>query len=308
LEPFKEKLAYLLLCVSLLSDKIREIKSDRTNGASQITRNALGVLRFFVQTSKHETCRSFKEDFIEVGRKLFEARPNMAPVQNLVAQAVYEVGTLDEQDLLSVRNFAVSRITKLCEESEVAVKECAKWGATIIGDADCLASCSDSSTVCETFRAAKQAGKGFKVYVAESRSDDGMFYYGKVMAEFLNSIGVDAEVFPDNEIRNYVPDAKCVLVGADSVLCDGAVINGKPTFELAVVAEDCGIPFYSVCETSKVNTLSYLGKKVALKEEFDATPSNLITGLVTEKGILDNEAIVEVMKSKSKFFEIFDIR
>ena len=292
--------------MSLLSEKIREIKFDRTSGASQIARNALDVLRFFTQTSKHETCRSFKEDFIEVGRKLFEARPNMAPVQNLVAQIAYEVGTLEEHDLVSVRKFALSRIDKMCKESEAAVKKCAEWGAIIIGDADCLASCSDSSTVCETFRAAKQAGKSFKVFVSESRSDDGSFRYGEVMAEFLTSIDVPAEVFPDNEIRNYVSDAKCVLVGADSVLCDGSVINGKPTAELAVVAKECGIPFYPVCETSKANTLSYLGKKVTLKEGFDFAPANLITGLVTEKGLLDANAIVEIMKSNSKYFEIFD--
>lgn len=134
----------------MLSEKIREIKFDRTSGASQIARNALGVLRFFAQTSKHETCRSFKEDFIEVGRKLFETRPNMAPVQNLVAQIVYEVATLDEPNLVSVQKFAASRIDKMCKESEAAVKKCAEWGATIIADDDCLASCSDSSTVCET--------------------------------------------------------------------------------------------------------------------------------------------------------------
>jgi len=294
--------------VSLLSDKIREIKFDRTSGASQIARNALEVLRFFVQTNPHETCRSFKENFIEVGRELFEARPNMAPVQNLVAQIAYEVGTFEEHDLASVRKFAASSIDKMYKKSEVAVKKSAEWGATIIGDADCLASCSDSSTVCETFRVAKQTGKSFKVLVAESKSDDNRFRYGESMAEFLTSIDIYAEVFPDNEIHNYVPDAKCVLVGADSVLCDGAVINGKPTAELAVTAKECGIPFYSVCETSKANVLSYLSKKVELKEDFDLTPANLITGLVTEKGILNANAIVEIMKSNSKYFEIFHIK
>ena len=297
-----------MLGVSLLSDKIREIEFDRLSGASQIARNALGVLRVFVQTSKHETCGGFIEDFREVGRRLFEARPNMAPVQNLVAQTVYEVSTLEEHDLVPVRKFALSKIDKLCKQSEVAIKKCAELGATIIGDSDCLASCSDSSTVCETFRKAKQQGKSFKVYVAESKSDDNKFRYGEVMAIFLKSIDVPAEVFLDNEIHSYVPKAKCVLVGADSVLFDGSVINGKPTYELAVAAKECGIPFYSVCETSKANALSYLGKNVDLKEGFDLIPANLITGITTERGILGASAIVEIMKETSKFFEIFHIK
>ena len=295
------------MCDYLLSDKIREIESDRSSGASQIARNALGVLKFFVQTSKNETCSGFMEDFREVGRRLFEARPNMAPVQNLVTQIVYEVTSSEESDLVTVRKFAVSRIDNLCKESEAAVKKSAEWAATIISDSGCLATCSHSSTVCETFKVAKQQGKSFKVFVAESKSDDGKFRYGEVLARFLKSIYVPAEVFPDNEIYRYVPETNCVLVGADSVLFDGSVVNGSPTYGFAVEAEDCGVPFYSVCETTKANTLSYLGKNVELKKGFDLVPSNLITGIITEKGILDTKEIVEIMKEKSTFFDVFPI-
>lgn len=291
--------------MSLLSDKIREIEFDRSSGASQLARSALGVLSFFVRTSKNETCRGFVEDFSKLGRRLFEARPNMAPVQNLVAQIVYEVNAVEETGLVSVRKFAMSRIEEICKQSEVAVNQSAGWAATLIGDSGCLATCSYSSTVCETFRIAKQQEKRFKVFVAESRSDDDRFRYGEALAAFLKSIDFPAEVFPDKDVQTYVPKAECVLVGADSVLFVGSVINGKPTYELAVEAKECGIPFYSVCDTSKANTLSYLGKNVELKKGFDLVPSNLITGIVTEKGILGTNAIVEILKEISKFYEIF---
>jgi translation initiation factor eIF-2B subunit delta len=292
----------------LLSDKIREIEFDRSSGASQIARNALGVLRFFAKTNKNGSCRGFVDDFRELGRRLFEVRPNMAPVQNLVAQIVYEVNALKESDLVSVQKFAVSRIDELCKESETAVKESAECAAALIGDSDYVATCSYSSTVCETFRMAKRLGKRFKVFVAESKSVDGLFRHGATLAAFLESIGVPAEVFLDTEIYRYVPKTKCALVGADSVLFDGAVINGSPTYGVAVEAEECGVPFYSVCETTKVNTLSYLGKNVEVKKGFDLVPANLITGIVTEKGILSIDKLVEVMKENSKFFEVFHIR
>jgi translation initiation factor 2B subunit (eIF-2B alpha/beta/delta family) len=294
-----------LVCANLLSDKIREIELDMSSGASQIARNALGVLRFFVQTSKNETSGGFVEDFGEGGRRVFEARPNMAPVQNLVAQIVYEVNALEEHDLLSVRKFALSRIDELSEESETAIKKSAEEAAALIDDSDCLATCSYSSTVCETFKVAKTQGKSFKVFVAESRSDDDKLRYGQTLATYLKSIKVPAEVFADNEVHRYVPETKCVLVGADSLLFDGSIINGRPTYEVAVTAKEYGVPFYSVCETTKANTLTYLGKKVELKKGFDLVPANLITGIVTEKGILDTKEIVEVMKEKSKFFEAY---
>jgi translation initiation factor eIF-2B subunit delta len=289
----------------LFSDEIRKIASDRSSGASQIARNALGVLKLFAQKSKSETCKSFLDAFNELGRLLFETRPNMAPVQNLVTQTVYEVNRLEENDLANVRKFALSRIDELCKQSEVDAKKSAERAAIILADSDYAATCSHSSTVCEAFRIAKQQGSRFKVFVAESKSSDGKFRYGKVMARFLESINVSAEVFPDEEIYLYIPKTNCVLVGADSVLCDGSVINGSPTYGVAVEAEEYGVPLYSVCETTKVNTLSYLGKNVEVKKGFDLVPSNLITGIVTEKGILGVTEIVEVMRDKSKFYEIF---
>jgi translation initiation factor 2B subunit (eIF-2B alpha/beta/delta family) len=286
-----------------LSDKIKEIELDRSSGASQLARKALDVLRFFVQTSRKKTYKAFVEDFKKVGRRLLEAKPNMAPVQNLVAQIVYEVDTLEERDLVVVRKFAVSRIDKLRKESKLAVKKSAEQGANLIADSDYLSTCSYSSTVCETLKAAKQQGKHFKVFVAESRNEDNKFRYGQILANFLHSINISTEVFPDDEIYRYVSKTRYVLVGADSLLCDGSIINGAPTYKVAFKAKECGIPFYSVCETTKANTLSYLGKSTELEEGFELVPANLITGIITEKGILETNDIIEIMKEKSKFFE-----
>ena len=117
----------------LLSDKIKQIESDRTNGASQISRNALGVLSFFVLNNKNQTYHSFVEAFNEVCRRLFDARPNMAPVQNLVAQINYDVNTLEEHDLVSVQKFVLSKIEELCKESEDAFNKSAnRWAIASI--------------------------------------------------------------------------------------------------------------------------------------------------------------------------------
>jgi translation initiation factor eIF-2B subunit delta len=286
-----------------LSDKIKNIELDRSSGASQLARKALSVLRFYAQSSKKEKYRSFVEDFKEIGKRLLEAKPNMASVQNLVAQIVYEVDTLDEHDLVSVQKFAIQRIEELHKESELAVKKSAEWGASIIANSDILATCSYSSTVGETLKVAKQQGKSFKVFVAESRTEDNKFLYGQALAELLKAIKIPAEVFPDDEIYRYVPMTNYVLVGADSFFGDGSIINGAPTHEVALVANQNGLPFYAVCESIKANVLSRTGKNTELKEGFEFVPSGLITGIITEKGILDANEIVEITKEKSKFFE-----
>ena len=296
------------MCTSLLSNKIREIETDRSSGANQIAQNALGVLRFFAQTNKNKTDAEFIESFGDLGKRLFESRPNMAPVQNLVAQIVSEVNAITERDLVSVQKFAESRIEELCKQSKDAIKKSAEWTAALIADSDCLITCSYSSTVYETFKMAKQQGKSFKVFVAESKSDDGKFRYGELLGRFLSSIDVSVNVFPDDEIYRYIQKTKCALVGADSILCDGSIINGTPTYGIAIEADEYGVPFYSVCETAKANTMSYLGKNVEAKKGFDFVPWNLITGIMTEKGILDTQEIVDIMKEKSKFYQFFNIK
>ena len=89
-------------CFILFSEKIRKIEFDMSSGAIQIALNALDLLRSFSKINTSETCKDFVEDFSELGRKLFLIRPNMASVQNLVAQIVYEINHLEENDLLEV--------------------------------------------------------------------------------------------------------------------------------------------------------------------------------------------------------------
>ena len=86
------------------------------------------------------------------------------------------------------------------------------------------------------------------------------------------------------------------------MLFDGSIINGTPTREVACKAKEMGIPCYIICETAKVNTLNYLGKEIDLEQGFDLVPSNLISKIITEKGFLDPDKIVQVAKEKAKFF------
>jgi translation initiation factor 2B subunit (eIF-2B alpha/beta/delta family) len=296
-------LLQVLLWTVLLSEKINAIESDRTSGASQIARNALAVLEYFVQTTKTKSSKEFTDGFNKVGKLLFLARPNMAVVQNLVAQAVYEVNHYPDSHLSAVRDFALNRVNELTKQSITAVQDSAKHAAKLIGDNSCVASCSSSSTIVETMKQAKQQRKYFKVYIAESKTVNSR--YGEDLANSLKQLGIDAEVFSDNQIHEYVKKTQLAIVGADSLLFGGSIINGAPSGKLAVAAAQYGLPFYCVCETAKANVNSYLGKAVEPKTGFDVVPAELVTGIVTENGVLDKNGVVEVMRQRSKFFEGF---
>ena len=98
------------------------------------------------------------------------------------------------------------------------------------------------------------------------------------LANDLTSMGVDARLFGAADMADVMARAHIVLVGADAVAAD-FLLNGTPTLELASAA--AGVtPFYVVCETIKLTpeTNSACG--------YDRVPLKLITGVVTEVGIL----------------------
>jgi methylthioribose-1-phosphate isomerase len=101
-----------------------------------------------------------------------------------------------------------------------------------------------------------------------------------------------------------------ILVGADRVAANGDTANKVGTYTLAVLAARHGIPFYVCAPTSSVDletpdgaaipieerkpeeVLSFRGIRIAPPDtevrnpSFDVTPAELITGIVTEEGVV----------------------
>lgn len=281
-------------------DKIKDIKLDRRSGASQLARKALRVLKFVAQTSEKEVREGFLEDFNNVGRRLFKTRPSMAPIQNLVGRVLYEVNTEEKGDLTLLRNFAISKIDELCIASELAAQEASEYGAVMIDDFEKVITCSYSSTICESFRLAKRQGRNFRVFIAESRSGDDRIYHGRFAAKELEHHRIPTEVFSDDAVSFYASRANKALVGADSLLADGSLINGTPTHNVALAAKDSGIPFYTVCETTKFNILSNFGRTPELEKGFDLTPSKLVTGILTEKGMIEPNNVIKHLRNRER--------
>jgi len=283
-----------------IPEKIEQIRLDRWRGASELAREALLVLKFAVEVSREERVEVFLEGINEVGRRLFMARPNMSPIQNLIARAVYEINKWWEESgrgregIASLKEVASSKIEELLLKSELAVRKVSKHGASLIEDFDVIMTCSYSSTLCETFKAAKRDGKDFSLMVAESNVSGRS--YGQLMAKKLEGHGIRVEVFPDSAINVYTKRSKKVFVGADSILFDGSLINGTPTYKIAQASKRLNLPLYVLCETAKFNVLSYLGERPEIEKGFDLVPPELITAIVTEQGVVKPSEVILIIK------------
>jgi len=283
---------------------LEEICQDKVHSASWLSIRAIGALRLAAGTSNASTAADFLNEVKAVARELAEARPPMAPISNLVAQWFYDVAQEPEieKGLDSLRAFAILRGEKIIKARKGALNRVAEHGSQVVEDGDVLISCSDSATVVQSLKVARLAGKEFGVYVAESRTSDGKAY-GEAMAEKMTSEGIAVKVIPDNPktIGDCASKSTRAIVGADSILDNGSLINGTPTLIIAEAAKERQIPFYVVCETTKFSALRLAGRHLWLEEGFEVIPPHLITRIITEEGILKVDQAMVKAKQMAKY-------
>jgi len=282
-------------------EQVDGVKLDRTHGASQLARLSLEVMR-----SASERCKAASvEDYVAfmkaVVDELLSTRPSMASITNYVGKLFFEINRRSmDGDLSSVRGFTKARVDELIGESEAAFRKAAEHASRLIEDGTTILTHSYSSTTMETMRQAVGFGKRFSVLVTESRP----LFEGRRTSGELSKLGVPVTLIVDSAVGCLLESAKLVLVGADSILSDGSVVNKAGTYLIALAARDRGVPFYVVSEKHKFNVRSYIGEKIVLEEKdpseivgkealpsvsvrniyFDITPAKYVTEIITESG------------------------
>ncbi len=295
---------------------IDEVRDDKTHGASQLARQAVGVLKTAAERSQAKNTEEFLIEQKEVGGRLMSARPAMAPVFNIVNRLL---GTISAKatgmDLNSIRRLTIDEADEAIKESSQAVAQIAKYGSELIAGNDIIMAHSYSSTVVAALERAFT--KHRNIGVITTRSGPGRS--GEITARQLSSYEISVTFIDDAAMGLYVPMVNKVMVGADRVCADGKVVNGIGTYQLALAAERSGIPFYVLCETLKFDPRLGSGE-VDLEEKetwkvvgsgklppevkvknpgFDITPLELITGIVTENGLLSPEQVIAYMQKQS---------
>jgi len=297
---------------SEIISQIDEVKNDKTHGASQLARQAVNVLKVAAEYSQAESANEFWLEQRAIGERLMSARPAMAPIFNIVSRLLKAISEkVTEMDLDSLRSLTISKADEAITGSVQAIAQIAEYSSKLITDGDRIMTHSYSSTVIEVLK--KAFAKHRNIEVITTRSGPGRT--GERIAQQLGLCGIPVTFIDDAAIGLYITMANKVLVGADRVCADGKVVNGIGSYQLALAAERVGIPFYILCETLKFDS-RLRGNEVDLEEKepseviepgrlpppvrvknpyFDITPPELVTGVVTENGLLTPEDIVRYM-------------
>src|SRR3989304_8311282 len=92
---------------------------------------------------------------------------------------------------------------------------------------------------------------------------------GRQLAKDLINIGLTVKLVADSAVTSILSDVDLVLVGADSVLADGSLVNKVGTGNIAELAKARGIPVFVICETAKFSTVDFLGEAAQASGLFD---------------------------------------
>ncbi len=154
-----------------------------------------------------------------------------------------------------------------------------------------------------------EAGAAPKVIVPETRP---LLQGSRLTAWELSRAGVACTLITDNMVASRLRrgDVACALVGADRIAANGDVANKIGTYPLALAARAHGVPFYVLAPTSTVDPATPDGAAIPIEERaaqevtgwrgvrtapadveawnpaFDVTPAELITAIVTDRGVL----------------------
>lgn len=261
-----------------------------------------------------------KKRFATVAKVLRSTRPTAV---NL-AWAVDRMGEVLEKNLSADVDVDADELFRrmraealaIYEEDLAANRALGQFGASLIGDpATVLTHCNAGAlatagygTALGVVRAARDAGKTIQVFADETRP----FLQGsRLTAWELRKDRIPVTVIADNMAATVLAQNKidCVVVGTDRTAANGDVANKIGTYPLAVMARRHGVPFYVAAPLSSIDLncpdgaaipieersgrelTEYGGKQIAPKgvrtfnPAFDVTPAELVTAIITERGI-----------------------
>ena len=168
---------------------------------------------------------------------------------------------------------------------------------------------SEFGTATAPMYVAHGAGKTFTVYVDETRP---LLQGSRLTAWELTRSGIDTRLVCDNMAASLMAAGKIdlVMVGTDRVTVRGDVANKIGTLGVAILARHFSIPFYVAMPGSTLDPNLHHGRDIVIEERspdevrhvrdqriapadvpvcnpaFDVTPAELVTGFITESGIV----------------------
>jgi ribose 1,5-bisphosphate isomerase len=284
-----------------VTETAEKIKSMEIRGAGRIAREAAEALRNHATEIRAGDLRSFQREMDAAAQILIATRPTAVSLPNavhLVMSALERAVTLEE-----ARNGIINRAEQFIHSSRHAVENIAQYGARHIRDGDTLLTHCNSEAALGCIIEAHRSGKEIEVFATEVRPRN----QGYITIRTLNDAGIKTNFIVDSAVRSFINEVDLVIVGADAVTVNGAVVNKIGTSQVAHTAHEARVNVLVAAETYKFAPRTIIGELITIEERagneilpdeiaralpqvtvrnpaFDVTPAEYIDLIVTEAG------------------------
>ena len=216
----------------------------------------------------------------------------------------------------TIKDLVIQEAKKMADDDIEINKTMGRNGSELFDDNDTIMThCNAGAlatvaygTALGVIRATKESGKNVKVIATETRP----VQQGSRLTAFeLKHDGFDVSLIPDTAVGYSMATGLVdkVVVGADRIVKTGHVFNKIGTYQVATMAKQHGIPFFVaaplstfdlkndakdiIIEMRKGSEVTGTGEKKTAPDNinvinpaFDITPPELISGIITENGVV----------------------
>jgi methylthioribose-1-phosphate isomerase len=294
------------------------IQRLRVRGAPAIGIAAAYGLYLGVRSAEFASRQEFLATLAEKARYLASSRPTAVNLPWALDEVKRRLEQSAEHDEGALKRRLLELALALHEDDRRRCQAIAEHGQAIVpGTASILTHCNAGAlatggmgTALGVVYEAHRLGKQIHVYADETRP---LLQGARLTIWELAQAGVPATLICDNMAATLMRQGKVdlVLVGADRIAADGSVANKIGTYSVAIAAHYHRIPFYVAAPLSTFDSLAINGDDIPIETRpedevrrvfertlitlpearcwnpaFDLTPPELITGVVTERGLL----------------------
>ncbi|HOJ50640.1 MAG TPA: S-methyl-5-thioribose-1-phosphate isomerase [Spirochaetota bacterium] len=303
------------ITLKTVEDLANAIKTLAVRGAPAIGIAASYGLCLGIKDSNRE---KIKNDFYNSYEILKNTRPtavNLFTCLNRMKNKFEEI--IEKYEINQIKEILFKEAIKIEEEDYIMCRKIGENGYKLIENLDninamtiCNAgglATSGFGTALGVFYMAKEKGKKIKVFVPETRP---LLQGARLTTYELSEAQIDVVLLTDNMAGFLMKKEKIdiIVVGADRITKNGDTANKIGTYTLAILAKYHNIPFYVAAPSTTIDNSLPSGESIPIEfrgsdeiisfngvttapdvptfsPAFDITPANLITGIITEKGI-----------------------
>jgi len=287
------------------------IRTMEIRGAGRIAKAAAAALHDYAATLEVNSVEEFNSRIADAAQVLIDTRPTAVSLPNAVRLTTkYSALTVEE-----AREALINNASRFIRQADEALDKIGTIGARRIRDGDVIMTHCNSHAALLVITTAFEQGKDISVIATETRPRK----QGLLTIKHLDDFGIPTTLIVDSAVRYCMKDVDTVVVGADAIAVNGALVNKIGTSQLALAAHEARTNFLAAAETYKFSPNTILGEFIEIEERstdeviephalegltnvrvknpaFDVTPPEYIDLIITDAGAVPPSMAYTIIK------------